>query len=173
MMKNIPSKYQNLETDIQKENKTQTDSPVENESIHDYSFQSFDANNTMELFQYADNDKVIYRTAELRSWSKRPYECNHCPFKCDSNTFLNNHIKSVHDIKRSYSCSFCARNFSRKENLKRHIKSLHTHCAKSRLLKIFSVQYFGSTFKIFSDISQCAECNLKRIEKTFCRKLVG
>ena len=95
----------------------------------------------MELFQCADNDKVIYRTAELRSWSKRPYECNHCPFNCDSNTELNNHIKSVHDIKKSYSCSFCARNFSRKENLKRHIKSLHTHCAKSRLLKIFSIQH--------------------------------
>lgn len=50
----------------------------------------------------------------------REYQCPHCERYFSRNTFLKNHIMSVHEKEKPFVCSECGKTFSRMDSMKRH-----------------------------------------------------
>ncbi|XP_066918588.1 uncharacterized protein [Clytia hemisphaerica] len=54
----------------------------------------------------------------------RDFKCQYCDRLFSRNTFLKNHIMSVHDKEKPFVCHECGKTFSRMDSMKRHA-SLH------------------------------------------------
>jgi hypothetical protein len=53
------------------------------------------------------------------------FKCPHCPFRCSYNSYLQRHIKAVHDKIKDFECVICPYKCSDNGSLKKHIKVVH------------------------------------------------
>jgi hypothetical protein len=53
------------------------------------------------------------------------FKCPHCPYRCSYNSYLQRHIKMVHDKIKDLKCSICDYMTCKNSNLKHHIKAIH------------------------------------------------
>ena len=59
---------------------------------------------------------------DTHSYKYKPFQCEHCSYKCKTNPQLKNHYRKEHNQFDYYKCSECNLKFNKKSDLKHHLK---------------------------------------------------
>ena len=52
--------------------------------------------------------------------------CQHCNYRTQVKTALQQHVTAIHDKLKLYQCSHCDHNSAQKANLDKHLKGVHS-----------------------------------------------
>ena len=111
-------------------NKLKSDGEIEefNHFIDNYNGNE-DKNNKIDISKNRkrklDAERELKVISHKKSKPKQSHECPICQKAMAKQSWLKQHIKTVHEKKKDHKCEMCPRDFARKNALAVHIKTVH------------------------------------------------
>ena len=126
--------FEFLDSAIEHEQEYFDDNFENQENLLNSKIKSESLDNDIKLENNLEEQNLVPLKFESKSQN---HKCTTCDKMFTSQSSLNRHIKSIHEVVKKFTCDKCNRDFGQNADFIRHMKSVHEGSEFSQLLIYF------------------------------------